>query len=90
MSFIRYLNTIHLRQNQLDEAHAAIDAFLGMPLEEAPKAYGLHRKADIFFRQKNYDQARVFYKKAVDLNGYSPSKRRLARIDQIEAEKAQR
>lgn len=85
-----YRATIHLRQNQLDEAHAAIDAFLGMPLEEAPKAYGLHRKADIFFRQKNYDQARVFYKKAVDLNGYSPSKRRLARIDQIEAEKAQR
>ena len=81
-----YRATIFLRQNQLVQAHSSIDAFLAMPLEEDPRAYGLHRKADIFFRQKNYVQARVFYKKAVELNGYSPSKKRLARVEQIQQE----
>jgi len=78
-----YKSTILMRQNRLDEAQKSIEIFLSLPIEKAAKAYGLHRKADIYFRQKNYDQARVFYKKAVDTNGYGPSKRRLTRLDQM-------
>jgi tetratricopeptide (TPR) repeat protein len=78
-----YRATILFRQNNLEEAQAAIDRFLAMPLESDPRAYGLHRKADIFFRQKNYDQARSFYKQAVDVNNYGPSKRRLSRLEEM-------
>jgi tetratricopeptide (TPR) repeat protein len=78
-----YRATTHLRLNQLNEAHAAIDRFLAMPLEADPRAYGLHRKADVFFRQKEYDKARDYYQKAVSVNSYGPSKRRLAMLDQM-------
>jgi len=78
-----YEATIHLRKNRLEAAQAAIDRFLAMPLEEDARAYGLHRKADIFFRQKNYEQARTYYRQAVDLNNYGPSKRRLSRLDEM-------
>jgi tetratricopeptide (TPR) repeat protein len=78
-----YRATVHLRQNQLDKALSAIDVFLEMPLEEDAKAFGSHRKADIYFRQGNYTQARKFYKEAVSINGYAPSKRRLNRIAQM-------
>lgn len=78
-----YRATTHLRLNQLDEAQSAIDRFLAMPLEVDPRAYGLHRKADIFFRQKEYDKARDYYQRAVSVNSYGPSKRRLAMLDQM-------
>jgi tetratricopeptide (TPR) repeat protein len=78
-----YQATTHMRRNELVEAQAAIDRFLAFPLESDPSAYGLHRKADIYFRQKNYDQARSFYRQAVAVNNYAPSKRRLARLDQM-------
>jgi tetratricopeptide (TPR) repeat protein len=78
-----YRATTYLRLNQLGEAQGAIDRFLAMPLEVDPRAYGLHRKADIFFRQKEYDKARDYYQKAVSVNSYGPSKRRLAMLDQM-------
>jgi hypothetical protein len=43
----------------------------------------LHRKADVFFRQKEYDKARVYYEKAVSANNYGPSKRRLVMLDKM-------
>ena len=78
-----YRATVHLRQNELDKALSAINVFLEMPLEEDARAFGSHRKADIYFRQGNYTQARKFYKEAVSINGYAPSKRRLNRIAQM-------
>jgi len=78
-----YRATTHMRRNEFVEAQAAIDRFLSFPLESDPRAYGLHRKADIYFRQKNYDQARSFYRQALAVNNYGPSKKRLARLDQM-------
>jgi tetratricopeptide (TPR) repeat protein len=78
-----YRATTHLRRNEFPEAQAAVDLFLSLDLEKDPRAYGLHRKADIFFRQKNYEAARSYYRQAISLNNYAPSKRRLARLDQM-------
>jgi tetratricopeptide (TPR) repeat protein len=75
-----YTSTVQLRLREYDEAFAAIDHYLGFELEPYYRAQALHRKADIHYRLKQYDEAEKLYKAAVKADGYKPSKRRLEMI----------
>jgi tetratricopeptide (TPR) repeat protein len=70
-----YMATTYLRMRDLDSAEIAIDKYLAYDLEPEFKAAGLHRKADIYYRRKDYKTAEKLYKEAVkvyDYEGVSP------------------
>lgn len=75
-----YTATVLLKQRQYDEALEAIDHYLGFELEPYYQAQALHRRGDIFYRQKDYSTAEKQYKAAVKADGYKPSKKRLEKI----------
>jgi len=79
-----YRATVLLRTGVLDEAHAAIDTYLSMPLTDGARAAGLHKKGDVFFRARNYNEAIAQYQAAIDLNNYAPSRRLLTRVRSVQ------
>jgi len=79
-----YRATALLRKNQLPEAHAAIDRYLGFPLDKRLRAMGLHRKGEVHHRAREMESAKKYYREAVETNGYSQSKAALARLDKKE------
>ena len=78
-----YRATVLLRTGALDEAHEAIDTYLNLPLTDDARATGLHKKGDIYFRARNYDEAIGQYQAAIDLNNYAPSRRLLVRVQSV-------
>ena len=78
--------TALMKKEDLEEAMTAIDRYLGMPLEEASRASGLHRKGDIHFEAGRHAQARGFYEQAVAINGYRPSRAKLERLRELQGE----
>ncbi len=84
---VHYYMAVSLtRMRKYGDALAEIDRYLGYELSEGFRASALHRKADIYYRQKDYDTAASLYQEAVKLNGYKPSKIRLARIKKLKKE----
>ncbi|MCP4810068.1 MAG: tetratricopeptide repeat protein [Proteobacteria bacterium] len=78
-----YLATSYVKQDRLDEAESHIDTYMGFALDDYYQAQACHRKADIYWRRKNYAQAEDWYRKAVKTDGYKASKKRLAKIKQM-------
>ena len=81
-----YLATTLLRKRDYDAAEREIDIYLKFDLESQFKAAGLHRKADIYYRRKDYKTAEKYYKQAVKEDDYKPSKARIKRIKQLKKE----
>lgn len=75
-----YLSTVWLRKGDLMQAHAEIDRYLSFPLDKEVRAQALHRKGDIFLKQKDYKNAEKYFNEAVKLNGYKPSEARLEKL----------
>ncbi len=82
-----YMATTYLRMRDYDSAEAAIDRYLAFDLEPEFRAAGLHRKGDIYYRRKDYKTAEKFYKEAVKIDDYEPSKARLKRIKKLKKQK---
>ncbi|MEE2750442.1 MAG: hypothetical protein VX519_03365 [Myxococcota bacterium] len=76
-----YRATVWLRKNNLSEAHASIDRYLGFTLEKKFRAIGLHRKGEIHQRAREVELAKKFYREAVDTDDYGPSKSMLVRLE---------
>jgi predicted negative regulator of RcsB-dependent stress response len=76
-----YRATALMRKGELQEAHASIDLYLSLPLEPLYQAVGWHRKGDIHVRERNWDAAINAFGKAVEIDNYEPSKKRLVRLE---------
>lgn len=81
-----YKATSFTRLRKYDDALREIDLYLSFDLSDPFRASATHRKADIYYRQKDYDTAETYYAQAVKLNNYKPSKTRLARIKKMRKE----
>jgi len=75
-----YQSTLHLRLRRLEEAMTSIDVFLAKPLEDDIRAIGLSRKADIYVRLREYDDAEAFYEAAIELNGLKTARQKLKQL----------
>jgi tetratricopeptide (TPR) repeat protein len=78
-----YTATVELRRSNYSQALEAIDRYLGFELEPYYEAQALHRKGDIFYRQKDYEAAEKLYRAAVKADGYLPSRKRLDQIKEM-------
>ena len=76
-----YRATALMRTGEIQRAHASIDLYLSLPLEPLYQAVGWHRKGDIHVREKDWDAAINAFGKAVEIDNYEPSKKRLARLE---------
>ena len=76
-----YRATALMRTGEIQGAHASIDLYLSLPLEPLYQAVGWHRKGDIHVRERNWDAAIKAFGKAVEIDNYAPSKKRLARLE---------
>lgn len=81
-----YFATVYLRQRKLAEAEASINRYLGFQLEPYYKAQALHRKGDVYYYKKDYAKAETYYRQAVDVDDYDPSRVKLDRIAQLRKE----
>jgi len=75
-----YYSTAYLKKGALDKSESAIDTYLSFGPLPYYEAQSWHRKGDIAFRRKDYDTAEKYYKEAVRVDGYRPSKKKLAKI----------
>jgi len=79
---VHYFRAVTLmRQRKHEAAHKAIDTYLTMPLEKYYRAIGLHQKAEIYFRTRDWNAAAELYRQSIELEGYGPSKRRLEIVE---------
>jgi predicted negative regulator of RcsB-dependent stress response len=76
-----YRATALMRTGEIQGAHASIDLYLSLSLEPLYQAVGWHRKGDIHVRERNWDAAIHAFGKAVEIDNYGPSKKRLARLE---------
>ena len=81
-----YLSTVYLRKGEVDRAQTEIDKYMSFPLENDMKAQGMHRKGDICMKRQQYKEAENYYKEAVKLADYGPSKQKLTRIEKMKKE----
>lgn len=79
-----YYSTAYMKKGALLKAHASVDTYLGFSDVTAYyRGQAWHRKGDLYYRQKNFDEAEKAYKEAVRLTGYKPAKKRLEKIKEM-------
>jgi len=76
-----YRATALMRTGEHQGAHKSIDLYLSLPLEPLYQAVGWHRKGDIHVRERDWEAAKSAFRKAVEIDNYEPSKKRLARLE---------
>lgn len=79
-----YFATTYLRKGDLKQAATHIDTYLAFDgIDDYHRAQAQSRKADIYYKSKDYATAEDWYKKAVKTDGYKPAKRRLDKLKQM-------
>lgn len=81
-----YLATVNQKLADYPQAMEHVDTYLSFDLLPYYEAQGYHRKGEIYFRTKKYEQAEAWYKKSVKTDGYKPAKKRLEKLKVMKKE----
>lgn len=78
-----YLARLYMRQAKHDKALAAMDQYLAFEnLGEAHRSYALYYKGQVYFRKKDYAQARTWWEASYKVDKNKRAKKRIEKLDE--------
>lgn len=83
-----YMQRLYLRWGKLDESIAHADKYLAFNLSDYQRAYSLYYKGNVYYKQKNWDEAEAAYKAAWRADKLKRAKTKLERIETRRAKEA--
>ncbi len=82
-----YLGRLYLRQRMLDKALASFNRYLAFPdLDDDDRASALYYVGNLFYKQKNWDEAEKYYKQAWKVGRIKRAKKKIERVKEKRAE----
>ena len=79
-----FLSRLYLRIRRLRGAEEHIDKYLAFDLTRNDKAHALYQKGLVYYRRKDYAQAKMYVEQAWTLGKLKRAKRRLEKIKKLQ------